>query len=88
MKYTLHPMAAALSIGLVWAVALFLWTLVAAQNGYGSSILELLVEIYPSYQVSTGGAVWGLLWGFVDGFIGTYIIVWVYNHFLKKFNSK
>lgn len=80
----LHPTAAALSVGLLWGVVLFIWTLVAVNNGYGMSFLDLIAEVYPAYEVSGQGAFLGLIWGFLDGFIGVYILVWLYNYFLGK----
>ena len=84
MKKGLHTMAAALTMGVLWAVMLCLWTLLATYNGYGASILDLVADIYPMYTVSYIGALWGLLWGFLDCFIATYIVVSVYNFFVKK----
>lgn len=85
MKYKLHALSAALSLALIWGIGLFIWTLVTAQTGYGAAILDLISSIYPSYEISTVGAIWGLLWGFVDAFIGTYLVVWLYNYFVEKF---
>lgn len=83
-KAALNPMAAGLSVGILWALALFVMTLVASGNGYGAHLLEMLVGVYPYYELSTTGAFWGLLWGFLDGMIGTYIVVWLYNMFVQK----
>jgi hypothetical protein len=56
-------------------------TLLALYTGYLSHISELLVGVYPYYEVSLMGAVAGLVWGFVDGFICGLITAWVYNLF-------
>jgi len=77
-------MAAGLSVGILWGLVLFIMTLVAANNGYGAHLFELMQGIYPYYELSTAGAFWGLLWGFLDGAIGTYILVWLYNMLVKK----
>jgi len=79
-----HPLAAGLSVGLIWGIALFIMTLISAQNGYAAHIFGLLEGVYPYYELSTAGAFWGLLWGFLDGMIGTYILVWLYNALVKK----
>lgn len=84
MKNQLHPLAAALSLGLLWAVCLFLWTLFAVRNGYGQVVLDAISTVYPGYEVSNKGAVIGLLWGFADGFIGTYLFASLYNFFVKR----
>jgi hypothetical protein len=83
-KAALNPMAAGLSVGIAWALGLFIMTLVAASNGYAAHILEMLQGVYPYYELSTAGAFWGLLWGFLDGAIGAYILVWLYNMLVNK----
>lgn len=80
----INPMAAGLSVGILWGLALFILTLVAANNGYASHLFELMEGVYPYYELSTAGAFWGLLWGFLDGLIGAYILVWLYNMLVKK----
>lgn len=77
-------MAAALTVGLLWAVCLFVWTFIAIKWQYGTGFLDLMSGVYPKYALTTAGAFWGLLWGFLDGFIGTYIVVALYNFFVKK----
>lgn len=84
MKNTLNALAAALSMGVLWALGLFIWTLIGTQTGFGGNALHLMEDIYPWYTVSVQGAFIGLVWGFLDGFIGTYVFVWVYNFFTKK----
>lgn len=84
MKTQLNALAAALSIGLLWGVGLFLWTFVAIRWGQGEEMLELLQDCYPGYALSSRGAFAGLIFGFLDGFIGTYIVVWLYNFFVRK----
>ncbi len=81
-------MAAALTFGILWALGLCLWTLLAAYNGYGSELLELIEAIYPWYSISYLGALWGLVLGFLDAFIGVYVLVWIYNFFVKKLGKK
>jgi hypothetical protein len=88
MKKSLHTLAAALTMGVLWAVMLFFWTLLATYNGYGAAPLDLVASIYPMYTVSYAGAIWGLIWGFLDFFIATYIVVHVYNFFVKKLGNK
>lgn len=84
MKNSLNALAAALSMGLLWAVSLFVWTLVSFKTGFGGNALELMEDVYPWYTVSMQGAFIGLVWGFLDGFIGTYVFVWLYNFLTKK----
>ncbi len=84
MKTTLNPLAAALTMGSLWAASLFIMTLIANQTGFMGNFLHLFEDIYPWYEVSGKGAFVGLIWGFLDGFIGAYLLVYVYNFFVKK----
>ena len=88
MKFKLHPLAAALTVGIIWALSIAVITLISMQNGYGEGVLNLIAEVYPMYEISSTGILWGILWGFLDGFIGTYIVVAVYNFFVKKLGKK
>lgn len=84
MKTTLNPLAAALAMGSLWALSLFIMTLISVQMGFMGNFLHMFEDIYPWYTVSGTGALFGLVWGFLDGFIGAYILVYVYNFFVKK----
>ena len=84
MKTTLNPLAAALAMGLAWSLSLFVITLVSAQTGFMGNFLHLMEDVYPWYVVTNTGAFIGLVWGFLDGFIGTYVMVALYNFFVKK----
>ena len=81
-------LSAGLSVGVLWGLMLFLWTLAAAANGFGASTLNLIAEVYPYYELSTAGAFWGLLWGFLDGLVGAFLIVWLYGIFNAKLSGK
>lgn len=84
MKTQLNALAAALSVGLLWGLCLFIWTFVSMQWGHGQSMLDMMSDVYPWYEMTNRGAFAGLLWGFLDGFVGTYLVVWLYNFFVKK----
>jgi len=84
MKNQLNALAAALSLGILSGLCLFVCTLIALKTGVGSKWLEVFSDFYPWYQVTAMGAVWGLIWGFVDAFIGTYLAVTLYNFFSQK----
>ncbi|MBT4384214.1 hypothetical protein HOD30_00525 [Candidatus Peregrinibacteria bacterium] len=88
MKFKLHALSAGLAVGVLWGLALFIWTIVTAKYGFAGSFLELITEVYPFFDITVSGAFWGLLWGFLDGFIGTYLLVWLYNFFVDKFGKK
>lgn len=84
MKNALNPLAAALSVGILWALCLFGWTFLSMQWGYGQGGLEMMNGMYPGYAQTVTGAFIGLIWGFLDGFISAYIVVFVYNFFARK----
>jgi hypothetical protein len=84
MKNQLNALAAALALGILSGLCLFVCTLLAFNMGVGAKWADLMTDVYPWYSVTTKGAFIGLVWGFVDGFIGGYITVALYNFFVKK----
>ncbi|MBU0981203.1 hypothetical protein KKC94_00760 [Patescibacteria group bacterium] len=80
----LHAFALSLTLGLCWALTIFISTLLAVKTGYLEDPLFLVTKIYPGYDLSYQGAFVGMVWAFADAFIGTYICVSVYNFFVKK----
>lgn len=87
MKNQLNALAAALSLGVLWALSMLVLTCMNLQWGYGQEFMELMADIYPGYEVSGKGAVIGMLWGFADGFIGTWLMVTFYNFFARKLSK-
>lgn len=71
--------AAGLALGLFWALTLFISTIVAVYTGYLEGIVNLLVGVYPWYEVSLAGAFIGLGEAFLDGFVGGALLVLIYN---------
>ena len=69
----------ALAGGIVWALALFVTTLVSIWTGLFTDFLKVIASIYPGYTISLFGSVIGLVYGFFDVFIGVYIFAWVYK---------
>lgn len=74
----INPKKLGLSIGLVWGVMVFIFTLIAAATDFGYLTL-INLSIYPWYTISVPGAFAGLFWGFIDGLVGGYLLGWVYN---------
>lgn len=68
-----------LAAGILWGVSLFILTHISLSTGYAEGFLNLMVGVYPGYELSTSGSVAGLLFGFLDGFIGCVIFAWLYN---------
>lgn len=77
----LSPKALGLTLGILWGVCLCAMTLLAVYTGFASHLVEMLVGVYPYYEVTAMGSIAGLIWGFVDGLIGGLIFGWVYNLF-------
>jgi len=75
----LSPKAFGLACGIFWGLVLCAATLLAVYTGYLKHLVDLMVNVYPYYEVSALGAVFGLLWGFVDGLIAGLIFAWIYN---------
>ena len=76
------PLAAGLAVGVFWGLSVFFLTLIGALfPGYGNSFFQILIDVYPWYQVSLGGAVLGLFYGLIDGFFVGLVVVWLYNRF-------
>lgn len=75
--------ALALSIGIVWGLAVFLLTVWFLIMGYNGNLLAKLGSVYLGYSVSWLGAFIGLIYGFVDGLIGGALLGFLYNKFAK-----
>ncbi len=75
--------ALALSIGIVWGLAVFLLTVWFLIMGYSGDLLAKLGSVYLGYSVSWLGAFIGLIYGFVDGLIGGALLGFLYNKFAK-----
>jgi len=80
----LNLKALALSCGILWALCLFLVTLISLGTGYADALLEVVASVYPGYSVSALGLILGLIYGFVDGAIAALIFGSVYNLFVGK----
>jgi hypothetical protein len=77
----LNARSLGLSIGILWAVVLFLMTVLSLYTGYAAGFLEMMAGVYPGFRLSWPGAFIGLVMGFIDGFIGGYLVAWLYNRF-------
>ncbi|UCC72508.1 MAG: bacteriophage holin [Gemmatimonadota bacterium] len=73
--------ALALTLGIIWAAAVFL---VGVCNliwpSYGTSFLQLAASIYPGYELGGfGSVIVGTLYAFVDAVVAGAIFAWLYN---------
>jgi len=65
--------------GILWALAMFICTILALYIGYSAEFLALMATIYPGFTISWTGAFIGLIYGFIDAFVGFYLLAWLYN---------
>lgn len=70
--------------GILWALMMFICTILAMYTGYSYSFLTLFTEIYPGYSITWGGAFLGLIYGFFDAFIGLFLLAFIYNKLGKN----
>jgi len=74
-----------LASGAIWGLAMFVVSLLAVMNGYASSFLQIMADVYPGYHFgNVFGAIIGGVYGFIDGFIGGWLFAWFYNRFAQK----
>ncbi len=79
----LNPTKFGLAGGIIWGVALLVVTLISVGNGYATQFLTLIMDVYPGFSISFGGAIVGFIYGFLDGFIGMWLLIWLYNWLSK-----
>jgi hypothetical protein len=80
----LNVKAFALTCGLFWGLALFLFTWwVIAFDGPTSDI-TFIGRIYRGYRMTPIGSIIGLVWAFFDGLVGGAIFAWLYNFLVDR----
>ncbi|MFC1647479.1 bacteriophage holin [Patescibacteria group bacterium] len=77
----LSPKALGLALGITTGLGIAVMTLLTTYTGYLQPLTDLLIGVYPYYEMTLTGAIAGLAWGFIDGMIGGLIIAWIYNVF-------
>ena len=83
----LNVKALALTLGILWAAAVFLTgTVNLIWQGYGSALLQLIASLYPGYNAmpSIGSVIIGTLYALVDGAIAGLVFAWLYNLFVRQ----
>lgn len=73
--------ALGLSLGIMFGLSVFITTILAIYTGYLQHWAELLLGVYPYYELTLLGSFVGLIWGFLDGFICGVVLAWIYNVF-------
>ena len=75
---TLNTKGFAIASGVLWGLALFVITLVAAARGIGNN-LSHISAIFIGYDVTYLGSVIGLIYGLVAGLVAGSIFALIYN---------
>ena len=75
----LNIRAFALTCGVMWGAAVFLftWWVIILDGATGEP--TVLGLVYRGYDISPAGSFIGLVWAVVDGLIGGALFAWVYN---------
>lgn len=71
----------ALSIGILWAIGIFLMGIAATVSGWGNGLVNLISSLYVGYSASLAGSIIGAIWALIDGLICGALIAWLYNRF-------
>jgi hypothetical protein len=79
----LNPLALGLSMGVVYALSLFLVAMVATHWDYGYELIELMENFYPGYGVGLVPSLIGAAWGLLEGTVFGFLMAVFYNIFHK-----
>ncbi|HUW56363.1 MAG TPA: hypothetical protein VMZ92_06980 [Planctomycetota bacterium] len=80
----IHVPALALAGGITWgfaAAVLAVWVMI---TDHGTAVLDFIADLYPWYDATVAGCLWGALWGFIDMFGGLFLFGLLYNLFAGK----
>jgi hypothetical protein len=95
----LNVKAFALTIGILWAVAILITGIAnLIWPGYGVKFLEVMASVYPGFKAtrsfgdviafkatrSFGDVIAGTLYALVDGGVSGLVFAWLYNLFVGK----
>lgn len=84
MHKKLDIKAFSLAIGLMWASAVALLSIIAsASDHYLHNITNFLSSIYLGYDLTFIGILIGIFWAFLDAAIGGFVFAWIYNKLAK-----
>jgi len=80
----MHPLSFALSLGVFWALVLFIAGIFAMYTGFAQGFVSTLGSLYAYYKPNWAGCFIGAIWGFIDLFVAGYAVAWLYNYFYAK----
>ena len=84
----LNVKAFALVCGIMWglAILLYTWWIIFIEGPTGE--ITIIGKIYRGYSISPLGSLIGLVWGLFDGLIGGLVFAWLYNFFAGRIKTK
>ena len=85
----LHTISLALSLGIIWAFAVFIMGMLAMFLNYGTGAVAFMgSNYYLGYAPSFLGSIIGSLWAFSDAFLGGVLLGWLYNKISSRCSDK
>jgi len=75
--------ALGLTLGIVWAVSVFIMALLAKFFNYGTGLIYALSTMYVGTQATFRGGAIGSIWAFFDAGIFGLVVGWLYNKISK-----
>lgn len=75
----LNPLKLGIAGGILGALTMFIFTILAVYTGYAVPFLSLMTSVYPGYSISLVGSFVGLVYGFIDSFVCLFLLAWIYN---------
>ena len=75
--------ALGLTLGIIWAGAIFIMGMAAMLFNYGAGFIAAIGRVYIGTNATILGILIGVMWGFVDAGIGGVLIALLYNKLSK-----
>jgi hypothetical protein len=84
MNSKLKVKALAISLGVLWSLAILSLSIIAMMSeNYLHNVVEFFSSIYLGYSLSFTGILIGMVWAFIDAAIGGWFLAWLYNKLAK-----
>lgn len=84
MNSKLNEKALAISLGVLWSLAILSLSIIAIlSENYLHNVVEFFSSIYLGYSLSFTGILIGMVWAFIDAAIGGWFLAWLYNKLAK-----
>ena len=83
----LHVLSLALAMGIIFAVMMLVFGLIAWSTGLWAEAVGVIGTAYLGYAPTLPGSLIGAVWGFIDGFVFGALLAWLYNGFCRRFTA-